>query len=58
MEATIIMAVMLGCSCTEDETREYLESEVDNLRDYMECGDLRSGDIAAAWFQPRYRCGL
>lgn len=41
----IITAVMNGCSCTETEAKEYLESEVDNLRDYADLGDLRSGDF-------------
>lgn len=48
METSIIIAVMHGCSCSETEAREYLESEVDNLRDYASIGDLRNGDIRTA----------
>lgn len=48
MEISIITAVMHGCSCTEQEAQEYLESEVDNLRDYANIGDLRYYDFRTA----------
>lgn len=48
MGTSIIQAVMHGCSCSETEAREYLDSEVDNLRDYINIGDLRDGDILTA----------
>lgn len=48
MGTSIITAVMHGCNCSEQEAQEYLDSEVDNLRDYLEIGDFRNGDIATA----------
>lgn len=47
-QKSIITAVMHGCSCTKQEALEYLNSEVDNLKDYAEIGDLRYGDFRTA----------
>lgn len=47
MEA-IINAIMHGYSCNEQDVKEYLESEVDNLRDYANIGDLRQSDFRTA----------
>lgn len=44
----IVNAVMHGCNCSESEAREIIESELDNLCDYVQCGDLRPGDIEDA----------
>lgn len=44
----IVKAVMDGSKCSESDAREYIESELDNLCDYAQAGDLRPGDIEDA----------
>jgi hypothetical protein len=48
MAKSIIDRISNSCSCSREEAEEYLESEVQNLRELMELGDLRSGDMETA----------
>lgn len=44
----IIERICNACSCNETEAQEYLESEVNNLRELRDLDDLRDGDIETA----------
>ena len=44
----IIEMIKRTCSCDEKTAREYLESEVNNLRELNEFEDLRNSDLEIA----------
>ncbi len=44
----IIELIKRTCSCDEKTAHEYLESEVDNLRELQELDDLRESDLEVA----------
>lgn len=44
----IIELIRRTCSCDGRTAHEYLESEVDNLRELQELGDLRGSDFEVA----------
>ena len=44
----IIDLIERTCSCDEKTAHEYLESEVNNLRELQELGDLREDDVETA----------
>lgn len=44
----IIGRICIGCSCDEEQAREYLEDEMRNLRDLQSLDDLRNDDIENA----------
>lgn len=39
---------MNGCSCNAEEAREYIQSEVENLRELRDADDLRHDDFEVA----------
>ncbi len=48
MTIGIIEAICCSCSCNEADAKEYLNSEVRNLRELQELDDLRDSDIELA----------
>lgn len=44
----IIQSICIGCSCNEEQAREYLEDEMRNLRELKDLDDLRDDDIENA----------
>lgn len=44
----IIENICIGCSCNEEQAKEYLEDEMRNLRELRDLDDLRDGDIENA----------
>ncbi len=48
MATGIIEAICCACSCNEADAKEYLDSEVNYLRELQEVDDLRASDIELA----------
>ena len=48
MATQIIERICNACSCNEREAQEYLESEINNLRELRDLDDLRNSDIESA----------
>jgi hypothetical protein len=48
MAKSIIDRISNSCSCSREEAKEYLESEIGNLRELMELGDFRFRDMETA----------
>lgn len=48
MQTDIIELISNSCGCSHTEAREYLDSEIRNLRELQEADDLRDDDIENA----------
>jgi len=48
MRTDIITLICNSCSCGKTEAQEYLDSELQYLRELQDVDDLREGDIEAA----------
>lgn len=48
MEENIITLICNSCGCDKTEAQEYLDSELQHLRELQELDDLREGDIELA----------
>ena len=48
MGGNIITLICNSCSCGKTEAQEYLDSELQNLRELQELDDLRESDIELA----------
>ena len=48
MQTNIIELICNSCSCSQAEAREYLDSEIRNLRELQEADDLREDNIEMA----------
>lgn len=48
MRTDIINQISNSCSCSHREAKEYLDSELRNLRELQEADDLREYDIETA----------
>ena len=48
MQTDIIGLISNSCGCSQTEAREYLDSELRNLRELQELDDLREDDIETA----------
>lgn len=48
MRTDIITLICNSCSCGKTEAQEYLDSELQYLRELQDVDDLRDGDIEAA----------
>lgn len=48
MRTDIITLICNSCSCGKTEEQEYLDSELQYLRELQDVDDLREGDIEAA----------
>ena len=48
MGENIIELICNSCSCGKTEAQEYLDSELQNLRELQELDDLRESDIELA----------
>ena len=48
MGENIITLICNSCSCGKTEAQEYLDSELQNLRELQELDDLRESDIELA----------
>lgn len=48
MGENIIILICNSCGCDKTEAQEYLDSELQNLRELQELDDLREGDIELA----------
>ena len=48
MGENIIDLICNSCSCDKTEAQEYLDSELQNLRELQELDDLRESDIELA----------
>lgn len=48
MQGNIISLICNSCSCSQTEAQEYLDYEIENLRELQELDDLREDDIETA----------
>lgn len=48
MENSIIKRICHSCSCNEQEAQEYLDDEIQNLKELKELDDLRYNDMEVA----------
>lgn len=48
MATQIIERICNACSCNEAEAQEYLDNEINNLKELRDLDDLRDGDIETA----------
>lgn len=48
MQTDIIEMISNSCGCSKTEAQEYLDSELQNLRELQELDDLREDDIETA----------
>lgn len=48
MAHSIIDGICSSCSCNRKQAEEYLEDEIQNLRELRDLDDLRSGDMEVA----------
>jgi hypothetical protein len=48
MKRNIIELICNSCGCGKEDAQEYLDSELQNLRELQEQDDLRESDIEAA----------
>ena len=48
MKTDIISLICNSCSCGKTEEQEYLDSELQNLRELQDVDDLRESDIELA----------
>lgn len=44
----IVQNIMQACNCSEQDAKEYLQGEINNLKDLRDANDLRHSDLELA----------